>query len=245
MSWHRPSAAASRTVGRRPLAGHRPARRPRRLAGGGAIRGDPGALAAPPAPDPTTASLLAHATPASAPTPGGAAHSTAADTLAQVATDPRLLAVTGVTALAGTAYVAARSAGCVAGGDQSVILTNVRLIPCLAKSSMAASTTAIAGVGSGVREAAGSASRATRAELHVLGEHASSAAGKARQGLADHVVEPFREGVARATGDARGEGDTRGSDLFFLGIGMVVGLLYAAILSLWLFLVRPRWSTRA
>jgi hypothetical protein len=58
------------------------------------------------------------------------------------------------------------------------------------------------------------------------------------------VVEPFRDGVARATGDGRGDGDVRGSDMFFLGIGMVVGLLYATILSLWLFLVRPRWSTR-
>ncbi|MES1193587.1 MAG: hypothetical protein ABUM26_04630, partial [Solirubrobacterales bacterium] len=206
---------------------------------------DPAGLAAPPAPDPTSAALLGNVAPASAPTPGGAAHGTATDTLAQVATDPRLLAVTGVTALAGTAYVAARAAGCVAGGEQSVILTNVRLIPCLAKSSMAAGATAVAGFGSGVRQAAGSASQATRAEIHVLGEHVSSAASKARQDLDDHVVEPFRDGIARATGDVRGEGETRGSDLFFLGIGMVVGLLYAAILSLWLFLVRPRWSTRA
>ena len=162
--------------------------------------GDPGALAAPPAVDPTTASLLAHAAPA--PAPGGAAHGTATDTLAQVATDPRLLAVTGVTALAGSAYVAARAAGCVAGGESSVILNNVRLIPCLARTSMTAGGTAIAGLGSGVREAAGFASRATRDELHVLGEHVSSAAGKVRQDLADHVVEPFRDGLARATGDA-------------------------------------------
>ncbi|MET0600877.1 MAG: hypothetical protein ABW167_02710, partial [Baekduia sp.] len=206
--------------------------------------GGPGALAAPPAADPTTASLFAHAAPASAPTPGGAAHSTA-DSLAQVATDPRLLAVTGVTALAGSAYVAARAAGCVAGGDGGVILNNVRLIPCLARTSMTAGGTAIAGFGSGVRDAAGSASRATRDELHVLGEHVSSAAGKARQDLAEHVVEPFRDGIARATGDATDGRGASGSDLFFLGIGMVVGLLYAAILSLWLFLVRPRWSTRA
>jgi hypothetical protein len=207
--------------------------------------GDPGVLGGPLAPDPTTSSLIAHATPGSAAIPGGATHSAAADTFAQVATDPRLLAITGVTALAGTAYVAARSAGCVAGGDQSVILTNVRLIPCLAKSTMAASTTAIAGVGSGVRDAAGSASRATRDEIHVLGEHVSSAAGKARQDLTDHVIEPFRDGLARATGDASGGGGTHGGDLFFLGIGMVVGLLYAAILSLWLLIARPRWSTRA
>ena len=33
--------------------------------------------------------------------------------------------------------------------------------------------------------------------------------------------------------------------MLFVGIGMVVGLLYAAILSLWLFIVGPRWSTRA
>jgi hypothetical protein len=204
---------------------------------------DPGALAAPPAADPTTASLLTHT--ASAPTPGGAAHGTTADTLAQVATDPRLLVVTGVTALAGSAYVAARAAGCVAGGDGGVILNNVRLIPCLARTSMTAGGTAIAGFGSGVRQAAGSASRATRDELHVLGEHVSSAGDKARQDLADHVIEPFRDGIARATGDAPDGRGSSGSDLFFLGIGMVVGLLYAAILSLWLFLVRPRWSTRA
>ena len=150
----------------------------------------------------------------------------------------------GITALAGTAYVAARSAGCVAGGESSVILNNVRLIPCLARSSMTAGGTALAGIGSGAREAAGSASRTTRAEIHVLGEHVSSAAGKARQDLADHVVEPFRDGLARATDGERGSG-AAGSDLFFLGIGLVVGLLYAAIMSLWLFLVRPRWSTRA
>jgi hypothetical protein len=206
---------------------------------------DPVGLAAPPAPDPTTTSLLGHAAPASAPAPGsGAAHGAATDTLAQVATDPRLLAVTGVTALAGTAYVAARAAGCVAGGDSSVILNNVRLIPCLARTSMTASGTALAGLGSGVREAAGSVTRTTRAELHVLGEHVSGTADKARQDLSEHVVEPFRDGLARAT-DGRGMSGANGSDLFFLGIGMVVGLLYAAILSLWLFLVRPRWSTRA
>ena len=59
----------------------------------------------------------------------------------------------------------------------------------------------------------------------MLGEHASSVADKARQDLADHVVEPFRDGIARATGDAPDGQGARGSDLFFLGIGMVVGLL--------------------
>ncbi len=80
----------------------------------------------------------------------------------------------------------------------------------------------------------------------MLGEHVSSTADKVRQDLAEHVVEPFRDGLARAAGDPLdGRGSGGGSDLFFLGIGVVVGLLYAAILSPWLFLVRPRWSPRA
>ncbi len=208
---------------------------------------DPGILTAPPTPAPATSSLLAHTTPiAQTPAPGGGAvaHSTAADAVAHVATDPRFLVVTGVTALAGTAYVAARGASSVAGGDPGIILNNVRLIPCLVKSGMTSGATALAGLGSGARQVAGSTSTTVRAGIYGVNHRASKVAEAARKDLAEHVVDPFREGVARATGNGAGSGGS-GSDLFFLGIGLVVGLLYAAILTLWLFLARPRWSTRA
>jgi hypothetical protein len=123
----------------------------------------------------------------------------------------------------------------------------VRLIPCLMRAQAVQGASALAGlgttVGTGVRTAAASATDASRTAIEVLGERASRTAAAVQDGLGDHVVAPFSEGVARVTGGAH-NGKSDGRDVFFLGIGMVVGLLYAAILSLWLFVVRPRWSTR-
>src|SRR6185436_20000502 len=102
-----------------------------------------------------------------APVDGG--HGAAADALATVATDPRLLATAGIAALAGTVYVAARGAGAVAGNDAGVILNNVRLIPCLVKSGVGSGTTALATLGAGARTAAG----AVPARFGVLAEHVS------------------------------------------------------------------------
>ncbi|HWI75034.1 MAG TPA: hypothetical protein VNT55_23935 [Baekduia sp.] len=164
----------------------------------------------------------------------------------QVATDPRLLAVTGITALAGTAYVAARSAGCVAGNDTNVILNNVRLIPCLVRSTVGSGGTALVAAGTSLRQAAGSVSGATRSAITVLDERVSKTADDARQDLVEHVVDPFREGFGRVTGDPPPDGSRNGGgDLFFMGIGMLAGLLSAAILTLWLFLVGARGDTRA
>jgi hypothetical protein len=203
-----------------------------------------GGLAASPAADPTTAAFV-HSVPAAAPAPGGAGHSATVDALTQVATDPRLLAATGITALAGTAYVAARGAGCVAGNDAGVILNNVRLIPCLARSGVSSGGAALASVGTGVRQAAGAAAGATRQGIGVLDERLSKAADDARRQLAERVAEPFLDGLGRAVGEPPGDSGGRGGDLFFVGIGVVVGLLYAAILTLWLAIGGARRGTSA
>ncbi|MCW3020884.1 MAG: hypothetical protein JWR30_206, partial [Conexibacter sp.] len=154
-------------------------------------------------------------------------------------TDPRLLAATGITALAGTAYVAARSAGCVAGNDAGVILNHVRLIPCLVRRGVSSRETALTVAGTGLRQASG----ATRASIHVLDERLSKTADDARQKLSDHVVDPFRQGIGRVTGIPPGPARGTGGRLLFVGIGVIVGVLYALILTLWLFILGPRWRS--
>jgi hypothetical protein len=189
--------------------------------------------------DSTTAAFTQAA--AVPPVPGVAGDGgSTADTIAQLATDPRLLAVTGITALAGRAYVVARSARCVAGDDGGVILNNVRLIPCLVRSGVSSGGVALGVVGSGFRQAAG----AVNSSGAVLGERLSKTAGAARQDLAEHVVDPFRQGFGRATGQAPA-GEARGGDVLFVGIGVVIGLLCAVLMSLWLLVAGVRQGTRA
>jgi hypothetical protein len=195
------------------------------MAGGGAL-----------APDPTTAALSQ----TTAATPTGAGHAAAADGLAQVATDPRLIAVAGISALAGTAYVAVRGAGCVAGGDPGVILNNVRMIPCLARTTASSTGTALATFGMGARTAVAGLPDAARAGLGGLEERASREVQHVKDAFAAHVADPFRDGFERGTGGLDGRGDSGGGDLLLLGLGLVVGLIYAAVLSVWLFATGAR-----
>jgi hypothetical protein len=85
---------------------------------------------------------------------------------------------------------------------------------------------------------------AGRSGLEVLDERATKIAGGTRQGFAGHVVEPLQDGFGRVAGGAPADDGSRGRNMLFVGIGMVIGLLYTAILALWLLIVRPRWSVR-
>jgi len=175
-----------------------------------------------------------------APTPPGVSHSAAADGLAQVATDPRLIAVAGISALAGTAYVAVRGAGCVAGGDPGVILNNVRLIPCLARTTASSTGTALATLGTGARTAVTGLPDAARAGLGGLEERASREVQHVKDAFATHVADPFRDGFSRGSGGPDGRDGVSGGDLLLLGLGLVIGLIYAAALAVWLFAVGAR-----
>jgi hypothetical protein len=179
------------------------------------------------------------------PTPSAGSGGSAVDAVAQLATEPEVLVATGVVALAGTAYVAARTAGCLAGNDTNVILTNVRLIPCLVKNGASAAGNAVGAAGAGLRQAAGTVTTAGRSTIAVLGERTSMAARDIGDTLLNPLLDPAKDGFGQGRGGPRVQRPTAVGEMLLFGLGMLVGLICAALVSLRVFVTDDQhWRTR-
>jgi hypothetical protein len=167
------------------------------------------------------------------------------DAVVQVLTDPRLLTVTGVSALAGAAFLTIhRGTSCV-GGTPSVVLTNVRLIPCLVKNRLLEGGT-LANARATAGSAAGYAVRGFSTGSSTVRSRVSSGATAARDGMFANLIGPLREGFGRVVqeGPDAGPADGASDSRLMVQIGMVLGLVYVALVCIWFWLTRLRWNLR-
>jgi hypothetical protein len=110
----------------------------------------------------------------------------------------------------------------------AVMFTNVRLLPCV--------------VDAAVERTGVAASDA----VSRLGSAAATASRRAEAGIVGAVVEPIREGFDQAVSrpvSKSGEGLRDGRLL--AQIGIVLGTIYVAFLTLWFWATRLRWNARA
>jgi hypothetical protein len=163
------------------------------------------------------------------------------DVMAQLAPDARLVASAAVLTLASEAILGTRILGPRA--DARVAFTTVRLLPCLVKASLEQQVAAL----TGRRLPAASLGGANgAASTEGVGDTAASdvARGGVR-GTIESFVSPLRDGFDQATRDAGEATDGFSDSRLLVQVGMALGVVYVAFLSLWFWVTRVRWSSRA
>ena len=168
------------------------------------------------------------------------------DVMTGLAPDARLLASAAALALASEAIVGARLLGSHA--DPRMAFTNVRLVPCLVKASVGQHVAAF--TGNRVPAAAmGGAGGATGSAAAGLDESQATSREESRhgvRGVIESLTEPVRQGFDQATREAAGEVTDGFSDTrLTVQIGMALGVVYVAFLSVWFWATRVRWNSRA
>jgi hypothetical protein len=148
------------------------------------------------------------------------------------------LITAGAVTLAGMALVARGSGPCLSGA--SILLSNVRLIPCVAADAISRGiATSQSAAGSVVRSVGGSPSTAVGAQHH----------DRARPSLGDEIeaiAGTIRDGFMRGAGRVSGELSDSDQDARLLRqLGVVLGTLYAAFLVAWFWATRLRWQVRS
>ena len=171
--------------------------------------------------------------------PGTGAESTL-EAIAATATDPYVLAATGVAVLIGAGLGGARL-GCAA--EARLLFTNVRLLPCMVKTSvsdhLAPLTSALPG--SGPAGPAAVLQSAVAVEGAVAGATAVNdppdvvERDHARTGLFGSFGNGFEQAIR---GETREIGDSLGDSRLMIQLGMALGFVYAAFVSVWF------WATR-
>jgi hypothetical protein len=163
------------------------------------------------------------------------------EVMTQLAPDARLLASAAALTLASEAIVGARLLGTHA--DARMAFTNVRLVPCLVKASIGNQV----GAFTGSRMPASSIGAGNRSSMPTdgpRGDRPTADDDLARSGLRGVIQSfssPLREGFDQVTKAAGGEvtdgfNDTR----LMVQIGMALGVVYVAFLSVWFWATRVR-----
>jgi hypothetical protein len=166
------------------------------------------------------------------------------DVMSQVAPDARLLASAAVLTFASEAILGARFVG--PGADARMAFTNVRLLPCLVRSGVEQQLAALTGGRAPAASVVGA--RGGGSSPGDSGGSAGSDEEKrgAIRGTIESFVRPLREGFDQATREAAGEVTDGFSDSrLMVQIGMALGVVYLAFLSVWFWATRVRWSSRA
>jgi hypothetical protein len=200
--------------------------------------GDPVAVAAP------FGDPLAEATPSGVPLSGAGGTPVAVDdgildTIAETATDPNVLAGTGVALLIG---VRLGSSGLLCPEEARLMFTNVRLLPCLVRDGvsrqLAELTSALPATGPAAPVAALSPGLASEtAATAATGSGPDAVAGGS--GDVRGAWQLLRDGFDQAVrGGGREIGDGLGDSRLLIQLGMALGFVYAAFLSVWF------WATR-
>jgi hypothetical protein len=164
--------------------------------------------------------------------------------VAHVGQDTRLVAAAAIMTFAAASVIGPRAGG--SGADARMAFTNVRLLPCLLKESAGRQLTAItqglapaaAPASAALSEGAAAGSSTIRDATTVKAEHA--------EGFVPRIVSELTEGFGRATreatdGAAHGLSDTR----LVVQVGMLLGIVYLAFLSVWFWATRARTGMRA
>ena len=164
----------------------------------------------------------------------GASDPTVIDTIAASATDPQVLAAT---AVAFTIGVTLHGSRLLCAGEGQLMFTNVRLLPCLIRDSVQNTIAPL------VSALPGSGAAAPAAALSVPQGAVKGGSGRTpeRPGLGgvSGLTQSFRDGFEDALrGGNREIGDALGDSRLMIQLGMALGFLYAAFLSVWF------WATR-
>ena len=163
------------------------------------------------------------------------------EVMTQLAPDARLLASAAALTLASEAIVGARLLG--THGDARMAFTNVRLVPCLVKASIGNQVAAFTGsrVPGERRAARAVPGRCRRTAARVTGPPRDDAARTACAASSRASRPRCARGSIRRPGAATGEvtdgfNDTR----LMVQIGMALGVVYVAFLSVWFWATRVR-----
>jgi hypothetical protein len=183
--------------------------------------------------DDSPAALFGAQPPVAAPAPS---EPTALDSIAATASDPQVLAAAGVAFLIG-AHVSASRLLCP--DEVRLMFTNVRLVPCMVRETIAGHlvplTSALPATGPAGPVAA--LSPAVAPEGAVAEEVATNRGDKV--GGFKGLAEAFRNGFEDALGGPRPDiGESLGDSRLMIQLGMALGFVYAAFLSVWF------WATR-
>jgi hypothetical protein len=161
--------------------------------------------------------------------------------IAEVAPDARILVSAAVLTAAVAAILGPRTGG--SGTDISMAFTNVRLLPCVVKEGLARQIRMLMEAGATVggpgpaAHATAAADPGTLDSSRLLGASAESPSEPA--GRMRDAIEAVRDGFAQATGDVSDDvGEGLRDSRLMMQIGMLLGCVYVAFLSIWF------WATR-
>jgi hypothetical protein len=164
--------------------------------------------------------------------------------VAQVGQDARIVAAAAVMTFAAATVLGPRAGG--SGADARMVFTNVRLLPCLLKEAAGRQLTAIT---EGLAPAAAPAYAALSDSAAAAGSptirDATAVKAEHAVGFVPSIVSELTEGFGRATREApeaaHGLSDTR----LVVQVGMLLGIVYLAFLSVWFWATRARTGMRA
>jgi hypothetical protein len=122
--------------------------------------------------------------------------------------------------------------------------TNVRLLPCLVKDGAGRQLTALT---EALAPAAAPAHAAISAGASPAFGVADASGTKAEheQGSLRRVLGELSEGFGRATREAGEAADGLNDSRLAVQLGMLLGVVYLAFLSVWFWATRVRWNQRA
>jgi hypothetical protein len=151
--------------------------------------------------------------------------------------------VLAATAVAVTVGVTLRSSRILCSGESQILFTNVRLLPCLIRDSVqqhiAPLVSALPGSGAAAPAAALSSPQAAVKGAASTATESGAVSGVGRYRGLSGLAQSFRDGFEDAiVGGNRDVGEALGDSRLMIQIGMALGFVYAAFLSVWF------WATR-
>ena len=166
------------------------------------------------------------------------------DIIAQAGQDTRLVASAAVLTLAGAALLGPRAGG--SGADARMAFTNVRLLPCLLKEQASRQLTALTGTLAPIAAPAASGlGTGVGASGPAISPDSGSVKAERETGGLRGLMYEFSEGLSRATRDAGEAPDGLNDNRLAVQVGMLLGVVYLAFLSVWFWATRVRWNQRA
>ena len=168
--------------------------------------------------------------------------------IAEAAPDVRVLVSAAVLAMAAAAMVGPRASG--SGTDVSMVFTNVRLLPCVVKESLARHVEMLTAANVAPVVRSGRGLRRQRLLGTASGTRGASAEGTAGPGARvreafENALGSFRDGFEQAIRDERDDlGEGLRDSRLMLQIGMLLGFVYLGFLSVWFWATRVRGERR-
>jgi hypothetical protein len=147
--------------------------------------------------------------------------------------EQRILIAAGIIAVTGVVFGPAGVDGFreACATNARVMFTNVRLLPCYAEETVR-------------RYAAAATEAVTRPVGRSSTAAATTTSSPSMSSIAGEAFEQIKKGFERATGSTPSNGGAAEDGRVLMQLGVVLGLVYAAFLTLWFWATRLRWRPR-